>query len=579
MDIREFVAQLKKIKRQGEGYLACCPAHDDKTPSLSIKESIDGKILIHCFAGCDTTSILSAMGLAEQDLFLKPPSSPSKGKNLVTRYAYEDAFGNLQYEVCRYTPKDFRIQRIEQGQRKWGLGTVNPILYKLPNIVTAIQAKQPIFICEGEKDADTLTALHYTATTAPLGAGKWRDSYTSELQGAIHIIILPDCDKPGRQHAITVAEKLIKQGLRVSLADLQQLAPSLPEKADITDYLQQAGSMSVLLENLMTLDTFKEYYTSPVVSLDTEAIPLNIYLQTSFWTQYQLHGGLPHLTTGFTSLDKLLGYTLPSGLYILGAVSSLGKSAFCSQIFDNFATQQQHVLFISLEMSTFEMTSRTIIRYLFQKNPDIIQPYVTGQLLRGEIPRPAIEAIIQTDMADMSPYLTYMEGNFSIGVSQIRAVCESYIKNTNTRPVVCIDYLQVLTPPEIRLTDKQAMDQNVVALKRMSRDLNIPIWAVSSLNRQNYNDELSFSAFKESGAIEYSADFVMGLQAAGVSEAAANLQWDEKKMTRQVAQKVKEVKRQTPRLLEAVILKNRRGEATGRFGLKYWPGQNFFEEG
>lgn len=80
MSADNLLQHLQKIKRTGEGrWLACCPAHDDKSPSLSIRETNDGKVLVHCFAGCSVYEILSAVGMEMTDLF--PPHESEYGKH------------------------------------------------------------------------------------------------------------------------------------------------------------------------------------------------------------------------------------------------------------------------------------------------------------------------------------------------------------------------------------------------------------------------------------------------------------------------------------------------------------------
>lgn len=64
-----FLSRLEKVKRNGKGYLACCPAHNDKTPSMTIKETSSGSVVFHCFAGCAPESIVSAIGLTFSDLY------------------------------------------------------------------------------------------------------------------------------------------------------------------------------------------------------------------------------------------------------------------------------------------------------------------------------------------------------------------------------------------------------------------------------------------------------------------------------------------------------------------------------
>ena len=69
----ELLQRLKKVKRNGKGWTALCPAHDDKVPSLSITEA-DGKILVHCHVGCTVEEVCRALGIELSDLFTKTNS-------------------------------------------------------------------------------------------------------------------------------------------------------------------------------------------------------------------------------------------------------------------------------------------------------------------------------------------------------------------------------------------------------------------------------------------------------------------------------------------------------------------------
>lgn len=68
MEIEDILSQLDKVKKCGNGYIACCPAHDDNRPSLSVKED-DGKILLYCHAGCEIEEICEALDISVRDLF------------------------------------------------------------------------------------------------------------------------------------------------------------------------------------------------------------------------------------------------------------------------------------------------------------------------------------------------------------------------------------------------------------------------------------------------------------------------------------------------------------------------------
>ena len=65
----KFVQRMSKVKGRNGTWTACCPAHEDKSPSLSVREAMDGRVLVHCFGGCDVQSVLSAVGMDMTDLF------------------------------------------------------------------------------------------------------------------------------------------------------------------------------------------------------------------------------------------------------------------------------------------------------------------------------------------------------------------------------------------------------------------------------------------------------------------------------------------------------------------------------
>ena len=97
MSAETLLSKLDKVKRTGAGrYIACCPSHDDKSPSLSIRELDDGRVLIHCFSGCDPASILAAVGLTLEDLFpereiqhSKPERRPFPAADVLRCLAFE----------------------------------------------------------------------------------------------------------------------------------------------------------------------------------------------------------------------------------------------------------------------------------------------------------------------------------------------------------------------------------------------------------------------------------------------------------------------------------------------------------
>jgi hypothetical protein len=171
-------------------------------------------------------------------------SDKSAKSRIAKTYDYTDEGGSLIFQVVRYEPKDFRQRRPDQnGRWIWNLKGIAPVLHRLPAVITAVAAGKPIYVCEGEKDADALVSLGLCATTAPMGAEKWEARYTETLRGA-NVILLPDNDDPGRRHARTVALALHGQVNRLRVVDL----PGLREKSDVSDWLGAGGTADKLLQ-------------------------------------------------------------------------------------------------------------------------------------------------------------------------------------------------------------------------------------------------------------------------------------------------------------------------------------------
>lgn len=240
--LEDFLNLLEKVESlRGDEYRARCPAHEDKHPSLSVTES-NGKILIYCHAGCKTREILKALNLRDSDLFLEDGDKPTRS-DIVETYDYTDEDGKLLYQVCRTEDKQFPQRRPVADGWKWGLGNTRRVLYNLPNVREAIEENRFLFLVEGEKDADNLEKLGFTATCNPMGAGNWSDGYTDSLEDA-NVVILPDNDKEGRKHALEVSQLLQDKADSVEILEL----PDLPDKGDVSDWIEDGGTKNRLEE-------------------------------------------------------------------------------------------------------------------------------------------------------------------------------------------------------------------------------------------------------------------------------------------------------------------------------------------
>lgn len=160
------------------------------------------------------------------------------GKRVVATYAYTDAGGDVVFEVVRYEPKEFRQRRPDgKGGYLWNLTGVQPVPYRLPEVIEAIGLGRTVFIVEGEKDADRLWAVGIPATCNAGGAGKWRAEFASYFKKA-DIVVLPDNDEAGADHADKVARCLALVAATLRVVCL----PGLSRKGDVSDWMDNGGS-------------------------------------------------------------------------------------------------------------------------------------------------------------------------------------------------------------------------------------------------------------------------------------------------------------------------------------------------
>jgi replicative DNA helicase len=229
-------------------------------------------------------------------------------------------------------------------------------------------------------------------------------------------------------------------------------------------------------------------------------------------------------------------------------------------------------------MSKAELMSRSISRLTFENNgkKNDGKPKTTRYIMTGEkwdnYNNAELELIRESrnDYREYGKRIYIFEGMMNIGVEEIKAAVQKHITLTGRKPLVVVDYLQILAPYSDRMNDKQSTDKNVLELKRMSRDKDITVITVSSFNRDNYSTDANMASFKESGGIEFTADILLGLQYSAKLSAEDK---DKKKNTK----KITEMGEQDERAVMLRILKNRNGKK-GKLYYDYYALFNYFEE-
>lgn len=223
--LREVVLpRLDKVRPYAGGYMARCPAHDDGKASLSVSAGKEHPVVLHCHAGCDPQLILDRLHLTWEDL-TKPRQAKDEWREpesqIVATYDYVDENGQMLFQVVRMAGKQFR-QRVPDPAAKsgwtWKLGDTRRVLYRLPEVITAVREGHAVYICEGEKDVHTLTGYGLVATCNSGGAGKWREEYNTFFRDAV-VIIVADNDEPGQAHARRVKDALLPIAASVTIVE------------------------------------------------------------------------------------------------------------------------------------------------------------------------------------------------------------------------------------------------------------------------------------------------------------------------------------------------------------------------
>ena len=273
--------------------------------------------------------------------------------------------------------------------------------------------------------------------------------------------------------------------------------------------------------------------------------------------------------TGFSNLDAEQNFQ--AGIYVLGGLPALGKTSFALQLLNQLANQGDTCIFCSLEMSAGYLYSKLLAQEIFliesggfnediqHFNKDVEYPLTTSKIVFGNFKyhEDAYNQALKNFAENPLPLYIWEIAELDLNklLNRIKQICASLDKP----PVICIDYLQLLAAGTENT--KTALDNAIHKLFNFRRETNATFIVISSLNRANYQTEISFESFKESGSIEYSADVIWGLQL--LLDGERN------------RQSVEKAKRENPRRIQLQCLKNRFG-ANYDIGFFYYPDREIF---
>ncbi len=295
-------------KRVGDGFSTLCPAHRDTSPSLSIAEASNGKILLKCFAGCAAEEICNAIGLEMTALFPERDKIQEYADGRI-EYIYQDEAGKPLYKKIRTEDKKFYISTYSaSGAWEKGLKCDQRVLYHLPEVLKAKEMGASIFLVEGEKDAERLRLHGIIATTPIEGAGSsLRGEYVDQLKGS-DIVLLYDEDPAGHKRRDQWLSLLEGRVARVKVIKLPGLQFQEKSGQDVSDWLHDGHTIKELFELVEKTEEFQVKNESVAQGL----VALNIQ---------------EFLTTTFPERKMILEPIIPSqGLALLYSERGVGKT-------------------------------------------------------------------------------------------------------------------------------------------------------------------------------------------------------------------------------------------------------------
>lgn len=468
MNAEQIAQTLDGVRKVGSNWVGRCPSHDDRHASLSVGTGDDGRVLMKCYAGCSFGDIAAALGVEPKELFADEPGQREPDAT----YDYRDEQGRLLYQVVRLPGKKFRQRRPDGDGWAWKLGDVRRVLYRLPGLLAA-DPEDPVYVVEGEKDADTLAARGFVATCNVGGADAWRKQYAEALKDR-DVVILPDNDDAGEKHAEKVARSLDGTSVRTRIVWL----PGLNRREDVTDWFE-GGHTADELKRLVSRapawpDVGEEAGFAP--SIDRiEAMPDEVREKAK--SSQPFHVGF---------LDDIALGILDTDLVVLGAPTGAGKTTLASIFAQNAARNGRRVHYFALEAHDGEIEQRMLFREMakvaWNRRREFIglHKFTYARWCHAKcdhvVEQVKGEAIENMRGAMRSLWTFYRRGSFNVD-----DLVKMMSKVRDETDLIVLDHLHFID--EGSEDEVRAMKQTIKAVSDAIQDTRTPVIAIAHLRK------------------------------------------------------------------------------------------------
>ena len=466
-----------------------------------------------------------------------------------------------------------------------------------------ISLEYPNFIVEGELDALSVVQVVGglgISCIAIGGASKYR-KVVSELEKRFckleikpSFIVMFDNDTVGKTNGLKLVNELRTAGYPAELYFLERQMAGMYQdvetgekhevrKVDANDLLQENPDELVrrLIEGIelnekKLREQFEAMEKSRMLVVEQKRMSaenksgmqiysFTDYFEREFFQDIELTAKYSSRKTGFENIDE--AQIFMPGLYMLGALPASGKTTFAWQLLNQLAEKGEPCIYCSFEMSKAELFTKSIVRELYRKNPQMSERLnLTSANIRRGAMRGSRE--LQEQALEFSNSATNLKvaelSNTS--VTELIEGLKPLVVATDRSSVICVDYLQIIPSKGSKVSSsKEKVDEIMLRLKDFQRETSATLLVISSFNRENYYQKVGFSSFKESGAIEYSADVIWGLENYGVD---AEGKLDKEEVIKMSREKVRKIK--------FSCLKNRNGGAYECY-FRYHAAYDYFE--
>ena len=530
----KILLKLSKVQRSHTGgFVACCPAHDDHSPSFSIKEEANGKILFYCYAGCSFEAICHALDLTPQDINPASANQPQR-----TRYEIRDLEGNLVSSHVRRDTPEGKLISWDPPLKPMGLSLREVPFYRSQDI-PRFDPNRWVYLTEGEKCCDLLRNNFGTQALGTVtGAASQHDAQVFASLKGLKVVLWPDNDVVGQTH-MQKARVLATAAGAAQIVMLNPKEMGLSREGDDAEQWiehQRATRSHQELAQLLEACQFPKTQAlkeAPPTQAPPEEEPTFVSLESLLPVsllrlEKRATGEEKPVPLPFPHIAQSFGGGLWAGAHYIVGTTGSGKTQIALEFAKYAAVKGYPALYIALELGEMDLVSRLVTP----------PPHRWSDTFLGKLPTNAWPDLVSRANS-MKTWPLYFEFGDPRGwpyTRLLRSVEQLRQKHPEGPLLVVLDFLQLvgdesLINSRVRPLEPRARVGAAAYMARQcAKNYGVSMLLLSSTARNNYGqlsatelpeglasdgrvtEPMKFiGTAKESGDVEFSGDTVTAI--------------------------------------------------------------------